>query len=70
MIKSSEKDCKAAYTRGCESTKAAVNLFGYTFAKDALLLNHPKRLKGTFKSEAAYQYTKGCFDTLNAIKHP
>lgn len=62
------EDCTAAYNRGCETTTAAIEKFGYTFAKDTLSLNHPQRLKGNFKSEAAYQYTKGCFDTLKAAK--
>lgn len=68
QVKSSAEDCQAAYARGCETTNAAIQKFGYIFAKDALSMNHPKRLKGSFKSEAAYQYTKGCFDTLKTAK--
>lgn len=61
-------DCEAAYKRGCETTQAAIDKFGLSFAKDALSLNHPRKLKGTFKSNEAYQYTKGCFDTLGKNK--
>ena len=59
---------EAAYKRGCETTQAALDKFGYSFAKNALEINHPNRLKGAFKSEAAFQYTKGCFDTLKTAK--
>lgn len=63
------EECQAAYTRGCETTQAAIDMFGFRFAKDALSLNHPRRLKGSFKSEEAYQYAKGCFETLDINKN-
>lgn len=54
------------YQRGCEVTTAAINKFGYDFAETALLMNHPKKLKGFFSSQAKRKYTQGCFDTLKA----
>ena len=68
MIKSSVEECAEAYNRGCEVTTAAIKLFGYSFAESVLSINYPQRLKGSFKSEAHFQHTKGCFDTLKKLK--
>ena len=57
-----KKEKSEDYERGFRSAAAGIKLFGYTASKAMLEINHPKGIKGPFKSKEKKEFVAGCID--------